>query len=207
MAAKHPDERRDEILAAARALFAERGIAKTSISDVAERVGITRGLVYHYFTDKDTLVDVVLEQHIDEFVASIREWDAQREVGNIELALTDCIAMFRKHVRSATNPVGGLPRIEDARLYNRFIDRAVGAMVDCFRTTTVEAYARLHKVEIEHVYETFYVLIYGLIGLTRSHPTTTDERLKDIVRQTLRLDTVRLDTPHLDQGGSDGTPT
>lgn len=181
---KAPDERRSEILAAARELFAERGINKTSISDVAARVGVTRGLVYHYVADKDSLVDAVLAEYIDEMVDRIRAWDAARETGNIEQALTDCIALFR----SLAGPGADVPRIDDTRLYHRFLDRAVEAVVDCFRTTTVEAYARRHRIEIENVYETFSVLIYGLVGLIRAVPTVDDDRLVSIVRQTLRLD-------------------
>ena len=181
---KAPDERRGEILAAARALFAERGINKTSISDVAARVGVTRGLVYHYFADKDSLVDAVLTEYIDEIVDRIRAWDAARETGNIEQALRDCIALFR----NLSGPGADVPRIDDTRQYHRFLDRAVEAVVDCFRTTTVEAYARRHRIEIENVYETFSVLVYGLVGLVRAVPTIDDERLVSLVRQTLRLD-------------------
>lgn len=181
---KAPDERRGEILAAARELFAEQGINKTSISDVAARVGVTRGLVYHYVADKDSLVDAVLAEYIDELVDRIRAWDAARETGNIEQALIDCIALFR----SLAGPGADVPRIDDTRLYHRFLDHAVEAVVDCFRTTTVEAYARRHRIEIENVYETFSVLVYGLVGLIRAVPTIDDDRLVSIVRQTLRLD-------------------
>ena len=181
---KAPDERRGEILAAARELFAEQGINKTSISDVAARVGVTRGLVYHYVADKDSLVDAVLAEYIDEIVERIRAWDAARETGNIEQALIDCIALFR----SLAGAGADVPRIDDTRLYHRFLDHAVEAVVNCFRTTTVEAYARRHRIEIENVYETFSVLVYGLVGLIRAVPTIDDERLVSIVRQTLRLD-------------------
>lgn len=186
-AVKAPDVRREEILAASRALFAEQGIARTSISDVAERVGVTRGLVYHYVVDKDTLVEAVLEQYIDEFVEGVRAWDAAREVGNIDKAVQDCIALFRRYLGGPGALGAGLPRIEDAGLYNRFLDRAVRAVVDCLETTTVEAYARRHRIRIEHVHETFYVLVHGLIGLARSTPGIDDRVLMSIVRQTLHL--------------------
>ncbi len=191
---KQPDVRREEIVAAARQLFAERGIAKTGIGDVAARVGVTRGLVYHYFADKDVLVDVVLDGYIDEFVDGIRAWDAAREVGNIDRALTDCIGLFRHHLRGGDPLRDDLHRIENAGLYNRFVDRAVRAIVDCIRATTVEAYARRHRLEIEYVYETFYVLVFGLIGLTRAKPDIEDRVLVSIVRQSL----------HLNPGGAAG---
>ncbi|WP_158274495.1 TetR/AcrR family transcriptional regulator [Cellulomonas sp. WB94] len=197
---KSPDERREEIVVAARALFSERGIGKTSISDVATRVGVTRGLIYHYFGDKDALVDVVLERYIDEFVTSIRMWDAAREVGNIELALTDCIGLFRHHLQDDDPLRGDLHRIENAALYYRFVDRAVTAVVDCIRATTVKAYALRHQMEIENVYETFYVLVYGLVGLTRSRPEIEDRVLVGIVRQTLHLDGRPATNPRPDGG-------
>ncbi|MDM8084897.1 TetR/AcrR family transcriptional regulator [Cellulomonas cellasea] len=182
-----PDDRREAIIAAARELFAEQGVGRTSIADVAARAGITRGLVYHYLTDKDTLVEVVLERHIDEFVEDVRRWDAQREVGNIDKALTDCVALFRRHLGPVAQP-GALPRIEDTRLYSRFVDRAVRALVDCLQHTTVAAYAQRHRIQIDHVPETFYVLIHGLIGLASSEHKVSDRVLMDIIRQTLHLD-------------------
>ena len=39
-----PEVRAEEIATAARALFSEKGIGRTSIKDVAERAGIARGL-------------------------------------------------------------------------------------------------------------------------------------------------------------------
>ncbi|HEX7739486.1 MAG TPA: TetR/AcrR family transcriptional regulator, partial [Marmoricola sp.] len=65
---KPPDVRKGEIVAATRALFTEQGLSRTTLKDVAERVGVTRGLIYHYFGDMDGLVEVVLEAYVAEFV-------------------------------------------------------------------------------------------------------------------------------------------
>jgi len=185
---KQPDERRDEIVAATRELFAERGVAKVSVTEIAKRVGVTRGLIYHYFPDRDALIDLIFEDHIDEFVEAVSRWDAQREAGNVEKALLDCVAMFRHHLHTKDMFRQDLGHPENAGLYNRFVDRAVRAVVDRLRVTTVEAYARAHDIEIEHINEVFYVLVYGLIGLVRSSPQVDDQVLVAIVRQTLHLD-------------------
>jgi hypothetical protein len=55
-------------------------------------------------------------------------------------------------------------------------------------------------MEIENVYETFYVLVYGLIGLTRSRPAIEDRVLIGIVRQTLHLDGRPATNPRPDDG-------
>jgi AcrR family transcriptional regulator len=44
---------RERILETALQLFAERGYAAVSIEEIAQRAGVTKGAVYHWFTDKD----------------------------------------------------------------------------------------------------------------------------------------------------------
>lgn len=184
---KHPDDRRQDILTAARTLFSRQGVGKTTLADIATAAGITRGLIYHYFTDKDELVEAVLDGYIADFVDSLRKWDESREPGNIDQALTDCIALFRRFLHPTGTTAPTLPRIEDARLHTRFVDRAVNALVETLAVTTIPAYADAHHIDIDHVPQTFHVLIHGLIALTRSRPDTPDRVLADIVRQTLRL--------------------
>ena len=46
---------RERILLSALALFAERGIAATSLDEVARRAGVTRVTVYRHFVDKENL--------------------------------------------------------------------------------------------------------------------------------------------------------
>ena len=44
-----PEQRREQILDAANALFAERGYDEVSVEDIASSAGVARGLVHHYF--------------------------------------------------------------------------------------------------------------------------------------------------------------
>lgn len=52
---EEPVERRRIILNAAAELFADHGYDRTSIRDIARRVGLLPGSVYHYFPSKDEL--------------------------------------------------------------------------------------------------------------------------------------------------------
>ncbi len=48
-------ETRDRILAAALRLFAAQGYARVSVEEIADAAGVTKGAVYHWFSDKDDL--------------------------------------------------------------------------------------------------------------------------------------------------------
>jgi len=57
-----PDTARHSLLAAARAAFAESGLRGARVDDIAQRAGVNKQLVYHYFGSKDGLYTAVLEQ-------------------------------------------------------------------------------------------------------------------------------------------------
>ncbi|GAA1576422.1 TetR/AcrR family transcriptional regulator [Kribbella hippodromi] len=56
------ESRREELLKAAATLFAERGYASTSISDVASAVGVTQQALLYYFGNKVGLLHAVIDQ-------------------------------------------------------------------------------------------------------------------------------------------------
>jgi AcrR family transcriptional regulator len=62
------ERNRARILAAASAVFAERGL-DVSLDDIAARAGVGVGTVYRRFPDKDSLIDALFEEKIDRAVA------------------------------------------------------------------------------------------------------------------------------------------
>ena len=73
--AEEAAETRKAILAAARALFAERGYAGVATDDIVEAASVTRGALYHHYRDKRDLFRAVhegLEQGlVEEITAQI----------------------------------------------------------------------------------------------------------------------------------------
>src|SRR4051812_34535915 len=57
-----PGQRRDQILDAANALFAERPYDEVSVEDIASSAGVTRGLVHHYFGGRKDVYIRLLER-------------------------------------------------------------------------------------------------------------------------------------------------
>jgi AcrR family transcriptional regulator len=64
------DSRRAQMLEAAAQLIAERGLARTRIADVAERVGASPGLVVYYFDTKENLLIAALRESETGFYAA-----------------------------------------------------------------------------------------------------------------------------------------
>jgi AcrR family transcriptional regulator len=102
-----PEVRRDEILAAALAVFSELGFGRATLNDVAERAGVTKGAVYHYFESKEQLFIALLRERLmphieagEELLATTtapreellralltRAWEHYQQPGQIELAI------------------------------------------------------------------------------------------------------------------------
>lgn len=59
---------RDRILATALELFGTRGYHTTSIEAVAGAAGVSKGLIYNYFSSKEQLLEALLVGSIDEMV-------------------------------------------------------------------------------------------------------------------------------------------
>src|SRR5260221_9926531 len=70
------------ILDAAEALFAERGYEATSLQDICDKAGVTRGLPNYFFGSKDALYRLVLERTMSrslEMVTFLREQTQQSQ--------------------------------------------------------------------------------------------------------------------------------
>jgi AcrR family transcriptional regulator len=72
------DERREQILKAALQIFARKGLAAARISDIAAAAGLSYGLVYHYFRDKEQLFVELVQRAVGGGVKVTKEaLDAQ----------------------------------------------------------------------------------------------------------------------------------
>ena len=72
-------ERMEQTVAAAHALFAERGYAAVTMDGVAAAVGVTKPLLYNYFGNKEQLYLACLERAGDALVATVVEAVAETD--------------------------------------------------------------------------------------------------------------------------------
>lgn len=59
-------DRRQQIIACAAASFASRGVAATTVRQIADEVGILSGSLYHHFDSKEAIVEAILGPYLDE---------------------------------------------------------------------------------------------------------------------------------------------
>src|SRR5262245_10021020 len=66
-------ERREQLLAVARAVFAQRGYEVASVDEIAQAAGVSKPIIYEHFGSKDGLHAAVVEREMDDLVAAVTE--------------------------------------------------------------------------------------------------------------------------------------
>ena len=89
--------RRQQILAAAAGVFAEKGFHRATIRDVARAAGIADGTIYNYFENKDALLLGILDQLND---------TAQRADQFAQAASLGIEAWTRQYMRQRFTTIG-----------------------------------------------------------------------------------------------------
>ncbi|MFN8499599.1 MAG: TetR/AcrR family transcriptional regulator [Anaerolineae bacterium] len=93
--------RREQIIEAAIALFAQQGFDGTSTRQIAASVGVTEGLIFHYFPTKADLVSAVLESRHG-FIIKLREILADADRRPVGEVLPEVAATWLRTLRDET---------------------------------------------------------------------------------------------------------
>jgi AcrR family transcriptional regulator len=78
------DDRRDAIVSKAAELYGQRGFLGSSIADLAEACGMSKSLLYHYFSSKEDILFEIMDGHVaalGQIAASVRhEFDPRKRL-------------------------------------------------------------------------------------------------------------------------------
>lgn len=90
---------REGLVKAATRLFAERGVAATSLQQIGMAAGVTKAAVYHHFGSQEEVLEAVLAPAIDATAAMVRTAQAMRDpvsrVDAVIVALADQAVQHR----------------------------------------------------------------------------------------------------------------
>jgi TetR/AcrR family transcriptional regulator, transcriptional repressor for nem operon len=102
--ARPAEERREDLLAAARTLFVRQGISGTTLGEVTAAAGVSKGLFYLYFSSKEDLVLAMKEQFSSRFaddmqlaVVGVEDWAAKLDA-IVEVLFEDFRDLRELHV-------------------------------------------------------------------------------------------------------------
>ena len=74
------EEKRRLILDAAVRVFARKGFHTSRVGDIAEEAGVAHGLLYHYFSSKDEVLETIFRENWGLLVERINAVEAVRRV-------------------------------------------------------------------------------------------------------------------------------
>lgn len=100
---RRPDARPGEILAAALALFSEKGFSSSRMEDVAARAGVSKGAIYLYFPDKFALLKALVQQAIGDQIDAAARLVDQLD-GPVAPPLVQLVRMFVVRVETTDLP-------------------------------------------------------------------------------------------------------
>jgi AcrR family transcriptional regulator len=80
-----PSDTRQRIQEVARELFSEKGVQRTSLQDIAQRLGITKPALYYHFSSREDLVRSILQPLIDQGQQYVADQEARGDATPREL--------------------------------------------------------------------------------------------------------------------------
>lgn len=177
-----------EFVTAAFDLFEERGIARTSIVDIAERVGVARSLFYHYFPNKNAVVSAVIEYRVDVFVERLKEWTYMRHGQDTYRSLVGVVGIIRSFLQGSNTLSSAVKREEDATIFQQFALKSAKRLADHFVHPNNAKGSLVSIADVQHPRETFYTLSVGVISLMSYEHDVSDEVIADILVDALHID-------------------
>lgn len=75
MTTKTTKGKRDRLIEAAKDLFHQQGVERTTLADVAHLAHVPLGNIYYHFRTKEALVEAVLQTHAQDLQAMFAQWE------------------------------------------------------------------------------------------------------------------------------------
>lgn len=177
---------REKLLQSAKELFVEKGFAHTTLAEITQRAGLTRGAAYWHFKSKDDLYIAVVEQALAEMTVSKKQ----------SLGRTDCSAKERLQLLlelpcaypteyALVNGVAALlpacPQFAELETHVQQHKDQLRELVAEFLQEAQQQHLLALQASVESTTKLFFLLFEGLYFYTQDGKTVTHRELSDFL--------------------------
>ena len=100
---RDPEATREALLDAAEVVFLEKGFGNTALSEIANRAGLTKSLIHHYFGSKENLWREVKQRRFESY--SRQQLDMLSDAPPTEDLLRNSVALYFRFLKDNTEIV------------------------------------------------------------------------------------------------------
>ncbi len=188
-----PEDRRAELLALGAEVFGKRPYDEVRIDEIAERAGVSRALMYHYFPDKRAFFAAVVKDEADRLYENTNHLPpaGMTMFEEIRAGVLAYMAYHQQNPEAAWAAYVGLGRSDpvllgiDDEAKNRQVEHImsrIGELVSTFPTRTLEPDVERHLRVLMHGYLAF---TFEICRQRIIDPTIDAELLADACAHTL----------------------
>jgi TetR/AcrR family transcriptional regulator, repressor for uid operon len=188
-------DRRTQILDAALVCFAKRGFHQASMHDIAAEAGISVGLIYRYFENKEAVISAMADRHKKEISEVLqRARQAPTLLESVEILFTahcceDAPQVVSAFVVDLYAEASRNPRVAD--LVRDVLQTAMDGVTDLIARAP-EAQTAAHGLSPTELAELIYAVARGMLMLDvlrpqQMTPAERRERQLEVTRRLWRL--------------------
>ena len=160
--------RKGQILSMATKLFAQHGYGNTDVQQIADRLKVAKGTIYHYFGSKEALFLSAVDRGMERLGKRIRDSvaDVEQPVEKISTAIRSFLAFFDDNPEMVELIVQERAEFRDRKkpTYLEHREKNVNPWNDLFQELSTRGIFR--ELEAEEVTLTINNLLYGTIFTT-----------------------------------------
>lgn len=188
-----PEDRRAELLALGAEVFGKRPYDDVRIDEIAERAGVSRALMYHYFPDKRAFFAAVVKDEADRLYEATNQL---RPAGmtlfeEIKTGVLAYMAYQQLHPESAWAAYVGLGRSDEVLLgvsdeaKNRQMEHIMGRVAELASTVARDDLGPDIERHLRVIVHGWLALTFEICRQRIMDPTTDAEQLSDACAHAL----------------------
>lgn len=128
---KEHDERKNEIIDTAAALFIVKGYDQCSVNDILNSIGIAKGTFYHYFKSKEEVLDAAVNKMSVQILTHVQEIAAKKEIPPLDRIIQVLLAA-RVTDHTEKTLIQEMHKMQNALLHQKTLVTIIKALTPVF---------------------------------------------------------------------------